>query len=71
MTHKVVKNIFNLKKKKPKSKKKPMQTLKQTVLKKKSTVFLHKLCKILQKKIPQTTAISTPALLLPSQDNTH
>lgn len=48
-----------------------MQTLKQTVLKKKSTVFLHKLYKILQKKIPQSTAISTPALLLPSQDNTH
>lgn len=70
MTHKVVKNIFNLKKNEPK--KKPMQTLKQTVLrKKKSTIFLHKLCKILQKKIPQTTAISTPALLLPSQDNTH
>lgn len=72
MTHKVVKNIFNFKKKNTKPKKKPMQTLKQTMLKKKkSTVFLHKLCKILQKKIPQTTATSTPALLLPSQDNTH
>lgn len=48
-----------------------MQTQKQTVLKKKSTIYLHKLCKILQKKIPQTTAVSIPALLLPSQDNTH
>lgn len=39
MTHNIVKNIFNFKKKKSKPKKKPMQTLKQTVLKKIYSIF--------------------------------
>lgn len=38
MTHNIVKNIFNLKKK-SKPKKKPMQTLKQTMLKKIYSIF--------------------------------